>query len=143
MIPQPHCLSFVIRGSSNLQASMIYADVQSVLQLKNRQRSGQAGTHCFLVADSDGRVCLRRPLQGDWKSSAEPIVDFCQQPACRCPQSCMAAVENWRGEMLRLKTYINLDCFRFNCCCKLHASILHENQAMSLQKHQRMELVVV
>ena len=24
MIPQPHCLSFVIRGSSNLQASIIY-----------------------------------------------------------------------------------------------------------------------
>ena len=58
---------------------MIYADVQSVLQLKHRQRSGQVGTHCFLVADSDGRVCLRRPLQGDRKSSLEPIVDLCMQ----------------------------------------------------------------
>ena len=84
---------------------------------KHRGWPWQAGTHCGLFADSDGRVCLWRPVQGDLKPSlaVATMIDFFQRVECRCLQSYTAAAENWRGEMLRLDSYIHFGFFA-NCC---------------------------
>ena len=59
------------------------------------------------------------------------MIDFFQRVECRCLQSYTEAAENWRGEMLRLESYIHFGFF-VDCCWYKHTvndvNILHDNE---------------